>query len=509
MEQIRCVIQSRYQGPSKAGRPLLLHSGIDYKPTSWSPNDILLDKVLYFSAYEICAALDVPPLLVGILEKSSYANMEQASLNFYDTVVQTRAKKIARHFSRYLCDRFQPGTKIIVDTSGIRELAENLAEKFDNALKLLGQGYTIDEVNERLDLDMPETGDDTRWIAPGLRSLENATAAPVSPFGGSPGEDDQDDQEPDDEPADEAEGEPEKAFKRIHSKRKQPNPVRVATWERQVRPFARIESRIRNAVKQYYRELKPAMLAVLDKESKKSATLKRDKPKIDPDSLIEALMAVIGTKVDPLWGRIVNYVNLGMATGILQTAEEVPLRVRTLLDLGLDENAAWGQVADAIQERLKPKIAKYLDEHQLQIVQTEVRGPLRKHLADTLTEGITDGDGWDKLSVRVKDAFKNENIINPMRIARTETGSVQNWSRWESMAVAEVEKIEWLTAKDEAVRDLHKDLDGQIIVRGETFKTSDGRELRFPQDPRADADLVINCRCTYSAVVDWNPDEGF
>lgn len=55
---------------------------------------------------------------------------------------------------------------------------------------------------------------------------------------------------------------------------------------------------------------------------------------------------------------------------------------------------------------------------------------------------------------------------------------------------------EWNTAKDERVRGSHAAMHGQQRGFDEAFLSGDGNKLRFPGDPEAPAEDVVNCRCS-------------
>jgi len=85
-------------------------------------------------------------------------------------------------------------------------------------------------------------------------------------------------------------------------------------------------------------------------------------------------------------------------------------------------------------------------------------------------------------------------------IARTETvGAVNGGSQiyYESEGV---QKKEWLTARDENVRDAHKILDGQVVA----VKSSFSNGLDYPGDQKGDAGETVNCRCVLLPCVENN-----
>ena len=84
-----------------------------------------------------------------------------------------------------------------------------------------------------------------------------------------------------------------------------------------------------------------------------------------------------------------------------------------------------------------------------------------------------------------------------LTIARTETTRSVNAGA--KAAIKEAQGLganvieEWVSARDDAVRDTHRELDGQKIGPGEVFEI-DGQTAAFPGD-FGDGALDINCRC--------------
>ncbi len=69
-------------------------------------------------------------------------------------------------------------------------------------------------------------------------------------------------------------------------------------------------------------------------------------------------------------------------------------------------------------------------------------------------------------------------------------------ARFMGMETAGVQEHQWTTAHDEAVRDSHRELDGQVRRVGEEFKPG----LRYPGDPAAPLEETVNCRCILVAA---------
>jgi hypothetical protein len=88
------------------------------------------------------------------------------------------------------------------------------------------------------------------------------------------------------------------------------------------------------------------------------------------------------------------------------------------------------------------------------------------------------------------------------RIARTETTRALNAGILLGGATLPFEMSkEWITAEDERVRGKpfsHTQLHGTIIPLSQSF--NNGEDIRFPGDPLASAENVINCRCVLSML---------
>ena len=72
------------------------------------------------------------------------------------------------------------------------------------------------------------------------------------------------------------------------------------------------------------------------------------------------------------------------------------------------------------------------------------------------------------------------------------------------MKEAGFEWKEWLTARDEKVREAHWAADGQIVRINEPFEVG-GEALMWPGDLNGSPGNIINCRCTVNpAAPEWD-----
>ena len=80
--RVRDAWQSQFGGSSNSGKIAVLEEGMKYTPISISPEQAQFLETRKFQINEIARIFRVPPHMVGDLEKSSFSNIEQQSLEF-------------------------------------------------------------------------------------------------------------------------------------------------------------------------------------------------------------------------------------------------------------------------------------------------------------------------------------------------------------------------------------------------------------------------------------------
>lgn len=127
----------------------------------------------------------------------------------------------------------------------------------------------------------------------------------------------------------------------------------------------------------------------------------------------------------------------------------------------------------------------------VQDINNTTRKDLMRILNKSSEAGISQEDVYNLL---IKS---NIPMIRAARIARTETTRAVNAGILLGAASLPYETMkEWVTAEDEKVRTSpfsHTKLHGTVIPLDSAF--NNGEDIRFPGDPLASAENVINCRC--------------
>jgi hypothetical protein len=116
------------------------------------------------------------------------------------------------------------------------------------------------------------------------------------------------------------------------------------------------------------------------------------------------------------------------------------------------------------------------------------------------------------LRAKMVTAYRNRALrYRANAIARTEAMASLHQAQEEAMrqaidsgaVSADALTYVWRTARDKRVRDSHAAMDGQEVRQGERFRSGAGNLLRYPGDPQAPAEDVINCRCWRETKVDF------
>ncbi len=82
-DRLKAELEDGYSGAARAGRPLLLEGGLDWKAMGLTPKDMDFIEAKRAAARDIALAFGVPPMLLGIPGDNTYANYQEANRAFY------------------------------------------------------------------------------------------------------------------------------------------------------------------------------------------------------------------------------------------------------------------------------------------------------------------------------------------------------------------------------------------------------------------------------------------
>jgi HK97 family phage portal protein len=100
--RLRETWQGQFGGSANSGKVAVLEEGMKYTPISVSPEQAQFLQTRKFQINEIARIFRVPPHMVGDLEKSSFSNIEQQSLEFVKYTLDPWVTRWEQSLSRSL-----------------------------------------------------------------------------------------------------------------------------------------------------------------------------------------------------------------------------------------------------------------------------------------------------------------------------------------------------------------------------------------------------------------------
>jgi len=160
--------------------------------------------------------------------------------------------------------------------------------------------------------------------------------------------------------------------------------------------------------------------------------------------------------------------------------------------LGADQvNVSW-DVND-------PRAAEWLRKHGLEAAD-DINKTTRSKLARVISFGVEGGQTIDEIVQSMGDVYDELDRSRRFMIARTETTTASNhgqltaWTDPETTGI--VDRKQWISSRDDRVRDEHEALDGMIVGVNDEFAPG----LSAPGDPSAGPAQIVNCRCVMAPV---------
>lgn len=127
-DRLKGELEEGYSGVQKAGKPLLLEGGLDWKAIGLTPKDMDFIEAKNGASRDIALALGVPPMLLGIPGDNTYANYQEANRAFSRLTVLPLVMRIAASMSTYLQNyyggefRFEPDIDKMPGLSSERDM---------------------------------------------------------------------------------------------------------------------------------------------------------------------------------------------------------------------------------------------------------------------------------------------------------------------------------------------------------------------------------------------------
>jgi len=204
----------------------------------------------------------------------------------------------------------------------------------------------------------------------------------------------------------------------------------------------------------------------------------------------------INKEVGKLSGKSATQIKGGIASQIetqyYYTGYAVETSVKAKLGFGmLDKNVIEAAVKNPLDN--VGFLQRNRDNHQR----------LARQMREELTQGLIRGEGFRDTADRIKNRM-DVGATNTMRIVQTENHRAQTQGRLKGYEQAESYgvkmKLIWTATLDDATRDTHQEMDGQVADEDNMFDV-EGVKAEGPGLTGIAAE-DINCRCTVRAEVE-------
>ena len=504
LHDLKRIFNEFFVGAQNAGQ--YIHSaGIkDIKQLSQSMKDLDWLEGQKLSREEICAIFGVPPNMVGILDRATFSNYDQAAKSLWTEQNMPLGNRIANKLQMEIVDPHQrpPATLCFDFQNSVPVLADNTTEKITQYTELITKGRLTPEMSAQIvGLDIGETEQihTTVLIPTNLIPAEDVLLPPDPPS----------------TPATPAEPSAEELALRIAELILESQATKLEAKEAEAQAVLDLdEAKVREASRErlrtnvwrahivqrtpFERKMASGLKAFFfsqRKEVLKNADLfiGQNLKAVGGDAVIDK--SIFGDLAGRLFDRKAWNKQIKKTFGTL--LDDV---VRIAANLFLQEIDA---PLDTLNEGI---IATFRAQQNVLLERvndsTVVRlTAVQKDLEASILSGTPVGEVADQMKSSLKHVF-NVRESDRTRIARTEINRGFSGGRFEQMKASGISLHEWLSARDSAVRDTHSSshvgVDGDIVPIGEKFRNG----LEYPLDPSGSAAETINCRCITVAVVE-------
>jgi HK97 family phage portal protein len=449
-------IKEKYSGSEKAGEPLILAGGdIDWKQNSISPHDMDWLNADKMTTRKICRVYGIAPELIGDSENKTYSNYQEARLALYMETIIPLAYWVRDELNNWLTPKF--GDNLLLDLN--LDQIDALQQKRNEAYNRMAQAWWL-SLNQKL-------------AACGYSEIGEAGNVIYIPMGLTP----------------------------------------VTLPSLQGKSKKKIEIKKALLTKGYWKV--PERKDLLWKNFVSRITAKEKSFKSRVESFLRKQAREIREKIEQATGLV--YIN---KTELFSQDKEMKEYIKTFMphylwffkkagDAGMDvSEGKLYDIAQDMKEAGRFEFTQELKEELERLVMNSAKY-INEETVKKMLEMIekAEAEDWtvEDLSHELWEKFKDLSISRAERIARTETGKVENYGNLEGYKqMPFVERKGWLCSFVKDSRQEHMDADRRYsdnpILLEEAFIVG-GEELQYPGDPKGSAGNICNCLCgTYPEI---------
>lgn len=466
-EQIISRLQARRGGQGSPSRDYILDGGLSLVNPALTKGDLDILALAKPSQKKICAVYGMAPVLIGDDDSAQYKSAPEAIKMYWRQTLVPRLHAIESSIDRF-GERRGWRTYVRFDLSAVPALQVDEFEKARVALIHSRMGVPMVAINQRLDLGYDDATMQAADEAAAARAQAQADAFAMA------------DTAPADEPA------PPKAYTPPHLKGLTNATIKArardprATIERQ-RRLGKLERSTANKVRQVAGEYKDKAVK-LAREVMTGAA-----PRAEASELTRRLFDLSA----PLGKDLVDAVTPAHR----EAAADGVASIQELID---GKAIAFDLRRKAVT--FTPDTAAVIDKRQ-RYIRTSLPENLFSRMSERILEevgaAVEAGEAFNVAEQAIRDLM-NGLGNNALTIARTEVGTLYNTARFDEMGVQGFASHEWVTSLDDATRESHAAVDGDVVRIGEAFSNG----LAYPNQDSAPPEEVINCRCETIPVVE-------
>lgn len=443
--RLRAEIESDFTGAERAGFPMLLDGGLEWKEMGLSPKDMDFLEARNMSKSDVAMAYGVPSELIGLLA-ATFANRSEARKAFYTQTVLPLADLLFDDLNNWLMPLYGERLRLDYDRDAIEALQED-RDKLWSRIKD-ARHLTVNEKRVATGYDERPDGD---VLLVGFSDVPLGEAGQTgTDFAQLP-----EDGEP------KAVSPQPSAFGLKTSDR---DVIREREWKARVLQFLPIEKAYATALHGYLTAQRDDVLARLGRSS---LITHHASPITDRKTVEEILF-----ELDEQTGKLREVSRPYFEAAIRRGGE-----------------AVWAEVgASGSFSPASPDSRIQIDYQLRQLAGIPER--IRQRVEQEIAAGLSADESPAEIAARISGLYEGLAGARAQTIARTEVARAYNETRVTAMRQLGVAMSEWLSARDERVRESHG-IDGEQRRLGEPFSNG----LRWPNDPTGAPDMVINCRC--------------
>ena len=393
--RLRDSFLNRHQGSHAAHLPTILEGGLKYKSAFGTMKDLEFIQGIKLNREEICSVFGVPPVLVGILDRATYQNFQEAKKVFLIFNIIPKLRRLEEVIEG-IVQRFDPALFFEYDTTNEDALRTDEKANAEIAKLYFDMGVPLDIINERFDLGFPKIpGGDVGYLsfalAPATQVAEGKPEPTPAPDMIPDGDDDE-------------EGKSKKAtLKTVYTKERK---LKLA---KQFEDFiSKIEVRYQSIIETFFMGIEMTVLRKLN--SKKS---------INKEINVEMYLYDEAEAIKQWKAKSKRVHTAALATNGQVQLDNMGVAVMFNVD--------------------NPLVRDFIEKYSLE-KSVEVIGSNREVLATALSEGIEAGEGIPALSKRIREVYEpyRQKAYKAVRIARTEVVGASNRGALEAYRQADV-----------------------------------------------------------------------